>query len=443
MSRIKILLLAATFLLSGRLALAQDSMHLSMQEAIRMGIDSSKKIKLSETKVQEALNQYAQAKDRQLPEIKATLMGSEAFIPTHKIQIKGMMEKPFTLPSHSTMYIGTLGVNEAIFAGNKMRYAKESAQLLQEIAKQEKAHDRKGVIFNIIRAYINLYKIDQNLKVIEKNLQDIQGRLEETIKFKNQGLATKNDVLRFELQKSQARLTQIDLQNNRQVANFALVTLLGLPDQTLLKIDSIGQNNASIPPIENFIQQALQQREDLQVYDVQKRLNQTKVKSIKADKLPVLGAGVNTYYVNPSGTFIPPARSYLVPITVGLNLSWNISSLYTTKNKVSEALIQRQKIKVAKEAATDQIKVAVNKNYHAYLQSLQRIKVLQTAVKQAKENDRIMELKYQNQLATTTDRIDAQTMLYKSLINLGLAKADAAISWYQLLSSTGKLNTTY
>ncbi len=443
MSTMKTLFVAAISLFSGYHAFAQDSLHLSMQQAIRMGIDSSKKLQLSETKVRETINQYAQAKDRQLPEIKASLMGSEAFIPTNKIQIKGMMEKPFTLPSHSTMYIGTFGVTEAIFAGNKMRYAKESAQLLQEVAKKEKAHDREGVIIDIIRSYINLYKIDQNLKVIEKNIQDIQGRLEETIKFKDQGLATRNDVLRFELQKSQAMLSRIDLQNNRQIANFALITLLRLPDQTILKVDSIGQNQSNIPPVENFIQQALQQREDLQVYDTQKKLNQTQIKNIKADKLPVLGAGVNSYYVNPSGTFIPPARSYLFPVTIGLNLSWNISSLYTTKNKVSEARIQRQKLKVAKEAATDQVKIAVNKNYHAYLQSLQHIKVLQTAVEQAKENDRIMELKYRNQLATTTDRIDAQTMLYKSLIDLGLARADAAVSWYQLLSSTGKLNTTY
>jgi outer membrane protein TolC len=51
-----------------------------------------------------------------------------------------------------------------------------------------------------------------------------------------------------------------------------------------------------------------------------------------------------------------------------------------------------------------------------------------------------MELKYRNQLATTTDRIDAQTMLYQSLVNLGLAKADAAIAYYQLLRSAGMLS---
>jgi outer membrane protein TolC len=61
-------------------------------------------------------------------------------------------------------------------------------------------------------------------------------------------------------------------------------------------------------------------------------------------------------------------------------------------------------------------------------------------VAQAAENDRTMELKYRNQLATTTDRIDAETMLYQSLVNLSLARADAALAWYTLQKATGKLS---
>ncbi len=422
-------------------AMAQDSLHLSLKQAVAQGIDSSKKLMLAEAKVQQAITQLAQAKDRQLPTAKASLTGSEAVILTRTLQIKDLMKKPLHLPATSTMYIGTLSINEAIFAGNKMRYAKTSAQLMQKVAQLQKAHDKEGVMLSVIHAYINLYEIDQNLKIIQKNIRDIQGRLEETIQFKEQGLATLNDVLRFRLEKSQARLTLIDLQNNRTVANYALITLLGLPETTVLQVDSIVQQQTDVGNLDYFIQEALQTRKDMKVYGVQQKLNQTHIKSLKAGKLPVLGAGINTYYLNPSGQFFPPKHSYVVPVTIGLNLSWDIGSLYTTKNKVSEARIQQYKTNVSKAATADKIRITVNKNYHAYLQSLQHIDVLKTAVKQARENDRIMELKYQNQLATTTDRIDAQTMLYKSLVDLAVARADAAMSWYQLLRSTGKLNT--
>jgi outer membrane protein TolC len=65
--------------------------------------------------------------------------------------------------------------------------------------------------------------------------------------------------------------------------------------------------------------------------------------------------------------------------------------------------------------------------------------VLQDAVIQANENERVMESKFHNNLATTTDRIDAQTMLYEARINLELAKSDATIAYYSLLKSTGHI----
>ncbi len=416
-----------------------DSLHISLQQAVKMGLDSSKQLKISEAKVQEAMARYQQMKDKQLPEIKASYMASEAFIPTQKIQIKGMMQKPFYLPSTGMIYIGQLGVNEAIFAGNKLRYAEQSANLLEEIAKLNTANDQQDVIFMIIQSYINLYQIDENLKIIAQNLNDVQGRLDETIKFKNQGLATENDVLRFQFEKSQVELTQIDLKNNRSVANYAMDVLLGLPDNTILHVDSIGHTADYVPSLKQWIGDALQHREDLAVYQYQNQLNDVNIKNIKADKLPTLGAGFTTYYLNPTKQFFPAANSFLVPMTLGLNLSWNISSLYMTRHKLSEAAIQQHEVQIAESAAADRIRVDVSKSYHAYSDALQKITVLGTAVEQARENDRIMELKYRNQLATTTDRIDAETMLYQSLINLGLAKAQVATDYYQLLRSAGLL----
>lgn len=420
---------------------AGDTAHISLADAIKIGLDSSKQLKVSQAKIQETIARLKQAGDHKLPEIKASYMASEAFIPTRTLQIPGLMEKPLKLPSTSMVHLGTLGINETIFAGNKLRYAEQSAGLLKKIAELNAAHDRKAVIMAVIQSYINLYKIDENLKIISQNLQDVEGRLEETTKFKNQGLATLNDVLRFKLQKSNVELTRIDLLSNRAVANYAMDILLGLPEDTYVKVDSIGHETAHLAAPDELAQQALQNREDLATYRYQDQLSGIEIKNIKAGKLPTVGAGLTTYYLNPTKKLLPTQNSYLIPITLGLNLSWNISSLYTSRHKVDEAQVKQQEVRVAGSEAADKIKIEVNKNYHAYLQSLQHIDVLQTAVQQATENDRIMELKYRNQLATTTDRIDAQTMLYQSLVNLALARADAAIDYYQLMESTGRLNS--
>jgi len=72
--------------------------------------------------------------------------------------------------------------------------------------------------------------------------------------------------------------------------------------------------------------------------------------------------------------------------------------------------------------------------------ALDKIKLLQTSILQAGENNKILESKYQSNIASATDRVDAQTLLYQAQINLELAKADAGLAYYTLLKSTGKLN---
>lgn len=421
-------------------ARGQDSLHLSLHEAVRRALDSSTQTALSAAGVREALAHYEQVKDHALPQAKVSYMASEAFIPTRTLQIPGLMKNPIRLPATSMVNLGILSVNEAIFAGGKLRYARESARLLEQIASLKDSSARKSVMLAVIGSYINLYEIDENLKITARNLADIEGRLQETIKFRDQGLATENDVLRFRLQKADLELTRIDLQHNRAVAGEAMDVLTGLPDSTVVSVDSLAGGSGSVPSLDSLVAVALRQRADLAGYRYQDSLSGVAIRNLKADKLPNVGAGLSAYYLNPNKQFFPAAHSFLVPVTLGLNFSWNLSALYTTKHKVAEASVQREEVHIGRRATAEKIRQEVTRGYHGYLQALQKIQVLHTAVAQAAENDRTMELKYRNQLATTTDRIDAQTLLYQSLVNLSLARAQAALAWYTLQKVTGSLS---
>jgi outer membrane protein len=149
--------------------------------------------------------------------------------------------------------------------------------------------------------------------------------------------------------------------------------------------------------------------------------------------------GGNLYYFNLSKAIIPSSGAFLAPFVIGLNVGWDISTLYKNKNKLNEANIEKRQIDISRDIQVDKVKTEVNQSYRDYALTLDKIKVLQDAVTQATENEREMESKFHNNLATTTDRIDAQTMLYQSRINLELAKSDATIAYYSLLKSIGHI----
>jgi outer membrane protein TolC len=107
---------------------------------------------------------------------------------------------------------------------------------------------------------------------------------------------------------------------------------------------------------------------------------------------------------------------------------------------VTEARIERDQVTINQGITADNIRKDVNRSYQGYEEALNKIKLLQTSIDQAGENDKILQSKYKSNVASATDRADAETLLYQAQINLELAKADAGLAYYTLLKSTGKLN---
>lgn len=415
---------------------AQEKKILSLDEAIQLGLANSKTLQLSKAKVEEAISVYHQTVDKALPSAKASAIYNHAEIPNNTLQLGG--GNPIHLPSSADAYLGTLSVNELIFAGNKLKYAKESTDLLKKIAELDVDNNKEEVTLSIINSYLNLYKLAASKKVVQQNLDALDKQYVQTKRFFDQGLVTKNDVLRLQLQKSNIALTGLDIDKNLHIVNYNLTILLGLPETTQLETTPLNLNPNQSASFATFVDSALNNRVELKQLDYRSQIADKHILSLKADKLPTLGAGFGAYYVNPSGSFIPSQNEFITPVTLGLTLSWNIGNLWTNKNKVAEATIQKRETQISKNILLDEVKLEINRNYESYQQALNKIEVLNTAIEQAKENDNIVQSKYNNNIASVTDRIDADTQLYQAKINLEIAKADAELAYYNLLKSSGQ-----
>ena len=417
-------------------AAAQDR-TISLEEAIKLGLDNSKVLKLSQSRIDQAVSQYEQAKDQALPTGSASFGYNRAQIPAHKLNIG---EESLELPTSANAYLGTLSVNQVIWAGNKLKYARESTNLLTQVSRLDAVNDKDQIAYSIINSYYNLYKVLQSKKIVEQNLATIDAQIKQSQRFFDQGLVTKNDVLRFQLQRSNIELNGIDLENNRRIINYNMNILLGLPESTQLNIAQITEPNRDTAPLANYLDTALANRPELMQLDLRTRVAETNIKSIKANTTPTLSASGSAYYVGISGNPLPKSGNFITPISVGLTLGWNFGSLWTNKNKVNEARLQREEVIINKGITTDNVKNEVNQSYQNYRAALERIALLQTSINQALENNRILESKYRSNISSATDRADAQTLLYQAQINLELAKADAGLAYYTLVKSTGKLN---
>jgi outer membrane protein TolC len=417
-------------------AAAQDR-TITLTEAIKLGLDNSKVLKLSQSKIDQAVSQYNQAKDRVLPTGDVSFTYDRAEIPANKLAFG---DQSIYLPKNANAYLGIASVNETIFGGHKLRYAQESTTLLANISRLDATKDKDQITYDIINAYYNLYKVLQSKKVVTQNLATIDAQIHQSQRFFDQGIVTKNDVLRFQLQRSNIELTGIDLESNRKIINYNLNILLGLPESTQLNIDQITEADRNLAPLGNYIDTAIANRQELATLDLRTKVAQTNVKTIQANTSPTVAASASGYYVDVAANPLPKSGNFITPLTIGVTASWNFGSLWTNKNKVAEAKIQLNEVSINKGITLDNVKNEVNQNYQSYLTALNKIKLLQTSIEQAGENNNILESKYKSNIASATDKADAETLLYQAQINLELAKADAGLAYYTLLKSTGKLN---
>lgn len=417
---------------------AQEIKKLSLPQAITLGIENSKNLKLSQNRVDQAIAKLNTVKDNVLPTAKASFLYNHAEIPTNTLSIGG--GNPIHLPKHADAFVGTASVEELIYGGGKLRYAEESTRLLTEVARLDTDKSQEEISYAVINTYYSLFKVIQSKKVIAQNLESIDNQLKQSQRFFEQGIVTKNDVLRFQLQQANVSLTELEAENNRKIINYNLDVLLGLSENTEIEIADPDAALKTTAPLNSYLEMAFSDRQELKQLDLQNKVADVNLKSVKANTLPTVGVGANLYYINPSGKFIPPTDQFIMPVTLGANVSWNIGNLWTNKNKVNEARIQQKEIDIQKSIVSDQLKTEINRNYQNYQLSLKKIKVLETAITQATENDKLLASKYKNNVASAIDRIDAETLLYQAKINLEIAKADAGLAYYTLLKSTGKIS---
>ncbi|MBE7178763.1 MAG: TolC family protein, partial [Mucilaginibacter polytrichastri] len=213
---------------------------LALNEAIKLGIANSKSLKLSQAKVNEAVSRYKQTLDQALPKASVSYMYSQAYFLNSGFKLPGTPDSSaFRLPDHATAQIGTASVQEMIYAGGKLRYAKQSTELLTRAAKLDVDKNHDEVVFSIINQYFTLIKIAQSQQILAENTKSVDRQLKQSKRFFEQGLVTKNDVLRLQLERANISIDSTELSANHNIANYNFNILLGLPESTEIVVNPL------------------------------------------------------------------------------------------------------------------------------------------------------------------------------------------------------------
>jgi len=434
MKRINNSVIALSLFIGIANANAQEKKQLSLDEAVQLGIQNSKSLKIDAAKIEEATADLLAAKNRQLPDL--SVSGSYLYLPikpTIDLKIPGVASAGG--PSVHQVAYGSANLSVPIYSGGRIKYGIQSAKYLVEASKLSTENDKVAIAYNVAQAYNNLFKANQSIKVLEENLSASQKRDETFLKLENNGVIARNDRLKANLQTSNIELQLLEAKNNYNIANINMDLLLGLPESTEIEVDQQYIDEADdVKPVDFYLNEARENRKDLQALDQQRKAAELGTKSAKAENLPSIA--FTSGYV---AADIPKFLTIYNAVNVGVGVSYNLSNLWKENSALKQSKAREMQLSATNELLNDNIKLDVNREFQNTDYSKKRIAVFEKAAVQANENYRITKNKYDNGLATMTELLDADAAQISANVGVINAKADAALAYRKLLQTTGTL----
>lgn len=341
------------------------------------------------------------------------------------------------MPHYGSSY--AVQATQLIFKGGLVNKSIEMAGLREQLSELDLEKNKQDVKFLVISNYLDVYKIINQEEVFQNNKKLALERLKNIQKFYQQGMVTRNEVVRGELAIKNLDQGILILTNNKKILNYNLNIALGLSSDTeIIPTESL-ENKESGIGMEYYTDLAHERNPLLKSAQKNIAVADKNIEIIKTDNAPTV-AGFGGYTLQrPITTRNPVLDMYSGGWQTGVSLSYNIDTLFKTKEKVKLGELQKNQANDAMTLVQQNVDMAVNAAYTKYQEAIQQADILNDSKRLAEENYKITEAKYLNQLAVQAEMIDAQNQKLQSELDYANAEINVLYQYYNLLKSTGTL----
>lgn len=420
-----------------------DTIKYTLSRAIETGLKASNELKISQSRLKASEARLTEQTSYMLPQLRflagytrlSDIPPFEVTLPIPNLPVRSIRLSDVILNNYNLR----LSFQQPLFTGFRLSSLRSSASENLSATEAEYSRDVNETAFKIHSAFWMLYRAEEMIKYINESLKQSQVHLNDTRQFLENGLITKNDLLKLEVQYSNIRLQQIEAQNSLEIARAAFNQALGLPISEITGIltDSISVSDYRAS-YEQLLGEAREGRNELKALAWRTQAGRSAVKAARSGWYPQISLGGNLYYNRPNQRIQPARDKFYDTWDIGVTLSWDIWNWGQTSSQAAQAEQTLLQSETALKQMNEAIEIEVYQNFLTLKRSEERIEVSRMALEQARENLRIINQKYQEQLATSTDIIDAEASVLQASTGYSTALVDYQIARVRLEKSAGR-----
>ena len=420
-------------------AAAQTPMRLTLDEAVRRGLETSHRLAAvtADSDAAGASVAVSRAARRPLVTAQAGAMRKNHIDPLS-----------LTLPDNQTQviypdipdtYRARIDVEWAIYTGGRLNAIERAASLEALATRDDRAAAESDLRLEITRAYWNYVTAIESLHVVEQSEQRIHGHLEAVRARLDAGVVPRNDVLSVESQESRQRMLRIRAHASRRVAEVVLARLVGLPPGTsITPASTLDPPTISVGTREELLEQARRQRPDRAA--LVQRVNAAREQRRAAGALqkPTLSTFTGLEYGRPNPVFFPPSESWKWSLAAGINVSWLVFDGGRAKGETARAA----GLTLAAEQRLAELDAALAVDVEQALSELESsraaIEAGDDSVRSAAEARRVVEDRFRAGVASSTSVLDAHVALLQVELERTQAVAAARLAEAALFRTLGR-----
>lgn len=385
----------------------------------------------------EARHEADVARTHRLPDINISLSVSyigDGF--TTKRNLSGYSRAPIP---HFGSGLGVT-VTQPVYTGGAVGNSIELAEMKTIAAGQAADMKRDEIRFHLTGLYLDAYKYSNLRKVVESNIAQARKVLADMVSRFEHGTALRNDITRYELLVSDLELQLIRINNTIDILNHNLIVSAGLPEGTVVCPDTTILYRA-LERGDACVWQADAERNSpsLRLARTGVEMSRKAEQIVKSDRLPKIGLQAGWTIDGPILVEVPPINRNLSYWYAGVNVSYNLSSIFKTDKSVARSRVAARRMQEELDALNEEVAMAVRTDYIRYLEAYEELKTRRLSVELAERNYATTFTRYTSDMALITDMLDAANAKLDAERQLVDARINIIYYYYKLLFTSGTI----
>ena len=418
---------------------AQETVPLSLQEALDATLSNNKEVTIARLEEESATARYQQTNAVFLPQIRLSYSALSTNNPLNafgfKLQQESIAPSDFNPellnnPSATQNFVTKAEWQQPIL-NLDMLHMRRAAQQKTDVYAYKTKRTKEYLAFEVQKAYAQLHLAHQANSVLEEALNTVRAIHTATNDRFEKGFLQKSDVLHVEVQVSSTERQVSEAKSNVRNASDYLSLLMDKPTGVIYQVEPV----SLAATLEDTDSQIPDNRADFRAMQSAVAAHDMMISSGKMAYLPKLNA-FGEYLINDKEAFGFGANSYLV----GAQLSWTLFNGMSTRSKIAEHRAERNKVATQLQYQKEQSQLELNKTIRQREDARFALQQQELAVNQAAEALRILQNRYQQGLVTTNDILQSQTLLSQQKLNQAQAvfQFNTTQAYLQFLTTTSE-----